>query len=69
MFSRAAIIVVAFDPISPALTQSVPGAAYLAGGGTPGAQYSLVDDYEPTGFFDKFNFFNVCSTRIISKPF
>lgn len=42
------------------VAQSVPGGTYFTGGGAPGAAaYSLVDNYEPSGFFDKFNFYSV----------
>jgi len=38
--------------------QSVPNASLLVGGGTPGGVYQLTDDYEPTIFFSKFNFYD-----------
>lgn len=38
--------------------QSVPNASLLVGGGTPGGVYQLADDYEPTIFFSKFNFYD-----------
>lgn len=44
--------------------QSVPGASLLVGGGAPGsASYQLVDAYEPSVFFDKFNFYSVSTLR------
>lgn len=48
--------------------QSIPGASFLTGNGAPGAgAYQLVDDYEPSIFFEKFNFYNVrgCGMGII----
>lgn len=39
--------------------QSIPGASLFVGGGTPGGTYSLVDDYEPSTFFNKFNYYDV----------
>lgn len=42
--------------------QSIPGATFFYGGGTPGsAAYQLVDNYEPATFFDKFNYYAVSS--------
>lgn len=39
--------------------QSVPGASLLTGGGAPGAAaYELVDDYDPSVFFSKFNYYD-----------
>lgn len=43
-----------------AIAQTVPGASFFAGNGAPGAgAYALVDDYEPSVFFNKFYFDNV----------
>ncbi|KAK5725076.1 hypothetical protein LTR17_013275 [Elasticomyces elasticus] len=40
--------------------QSVPGASLFTGNGAPGAgPYQLVDGYEPSVFFNKFNFYSV----------
>jgi hypothetical protein len=47
--------------VLPAVSQSIPGASYFKGGGIPGSgAYELVDDYEPSIFFSKFNFYSVC---------
>lgn len=47
--------------VLPAVSQSIPGASFFQGGGIPGSgAYELVDDYEPSVFFSKFNFYNVC---------
>lgn len=47
--------------ILPAVSQSIPGASLFTGGGLPGSgAYELVDDYQPSVFFSKFNFYNVC---------
>lgn len=57
-------IAVSFSLLSCVSAQSVPGASFFFGGGAPGAaQYQLVDDYEPSTFFDKFNFYSVSATR------
>lgn len=46
--------------ISSAVSQSVPGASFFQGGGIPGSgAYELVDDYQPSVFFSKFNFYSV----------
>jgi len=46
--------------VLPAISQSIPGASFFKGGGIPGSgAYELVDDYEPSVFFSKFNFYNV----------
>lgn len=48
--------------VSSAVSQSIPGASYFTGGGIPGSgAYELVDDYQPSVFFSKFNFYNVRS--------
>lgn len=39
--------------------QSVPGASHFVGGGVPGGRYELVDNYSPSIFFQKFNYYNV----------
>ncbi|KAK5133280.1 hypothetical protein LTR08_008014 [Meristemomyces frigidus] len=42
-----------------ASAQSIPGASLFSGNGAPGAgAYQLVDAYEPSIFFDKFNFYS-----------
>lgn len=47
--------------VLPVIPQSIPGASYFKGGGMPDSgAYELVDDYQPSDFFDKFNFYNVC---------
>jgi hypothetical protein len=52
--------------ILPAISQSIPGASYFKGGGIPGSgAYELVDDYQPSDFFDKFNFYNVSCFMIM----
>ena len=40
-------------------SQSIPGAQLYVGGGVPGGGYQLVDDYQPSTFFSKFNYYNV----------
>ncbi|KAK5005660.1 hypothetical protein LTR28_007439 [Elasticomyces elasticus] len=51
--------------VSKVAAQSVPGGTLFVGGGIPGSgSYTLVDDYEPSIFFNKFNFYNV-GTEII----
>lgn len=45
--------------ISPVFSQSIPGASLFVGGGVSGGEYLLVDDYEPSVFFSKFNYYNV----------
>lgn len=46
--------------VSPAVSQSIPGASLFTGGGISGSgAYELVDDYQPSVFFSKFNFYNV----------
>ncbi|THW50015.1 hypothetical protein D6C76_03560 [Aureobasidium pullulans] len=48
-----------FALFSSALAQSIPGASYFTGGGVPGSgAYQLVDDYQPSVFFSKFNYYN-----------
>lgn len=43
-------------------SQSVDGGSFFKGAGVPGsASYALVDDYEPALFFDKFNYYDVCT--------
>ena len=43
-----------------ASAQSIPGATFFNGTGAPGAgPYQLVDNYEPSIFFNKFNFYSV----------
>ncbi|KAK5002789.1 hypothetical protein LTR28_010981 [Elasticomyces elasticus] len=45
--------------VSKVVAQSVPGGTLFVGGGVPGSgSYTLVDDYEPSIFFNKFNFYN-----------
>ncbi|KAK4550137.1 hypothetical protein LTR36_003104 [Oleoguttula mirabilis] len=45
--------------LSLASTQSIPGATFFSGNGATGAgAYELVDDYEPSLFFTKFNFYS-----------
>lgn len=40
--------------------QSVAEGTFYKGGGAPGAApYQLVDDYQPSIFFSKFNFYSV----------
>ncbi|QIW95440.1 hypothetical protein AMS68_000958 [Peltaster fructicola] len=39
--------------------QSIPGASFFSGNGVPGAgTYQLIDDYQPSIFFNKFNFYS-----------
>lgn len=46
--------------VLPAVSQSIPGANFFKGGGIPGSgAYELVDDYQPSVFFNKFNYYNV----------
>ncbi|CAD0092799.1 unnamed protein product [Aureobasidium vineae] len=46
--------------VLPAVSQSIPGASFFKGGGIAGSgAYELVDDYQPSVFFSKFNFYNV----------
>ncbi|THV86645.1 hypothetical protein D6D29_01356 [Aureobasidium pullulans] len=48
-----------FALFSSALAQSIPGASYFTGGGVPGSgAYQLVDDYQPSVFVSKFNYYN-----------
>lgn len=56
-------IAVLLSLISPVVSQSIPGASLFVGGGVPGGTYALVDDYEPSVFFSKFNFYNVSQIR------
>ncbi|CAD0113170.1 unnamed protein product, partial [Aureobasidium uvarum] len=45
--------------VLPTVSQSIPGASLFKGGGIPGSgAYQLVDDYQPSVFFSKFNFYN-----------
>lgn len=56
-FSRNIVLLLSF--ITAAYSQSVPGASFFGGNGAPGvAAYQLVDDYQPSVFFNKFNFFS-----------
>jgi len=62
MASRRGIGLLPFlSLVLPAISQNIPGASFFKGGGIPGSgAYELVDDYEPSVFFSKFNFYNVC---------
>lgn len=57
--SRTSIANGALTLLSLASAQSIPGAAFFSGNGAPGAgAYQLIDDYEPSIFFNKFNFYS-----------
>lgn len=46
-------------------SQAVPGASFFLGGGAPGSgAYELVDDYEPSTFFDKFYYDSVMGSTV-----
>jgi hypothetical protein len=46
--------------VLPVVSQSIPGASFFKGGGIPGSgAYELVDDYQPSVFLNKFNYYNV----------
>jgi len=50
-----------FSFLSFVYAQSIPGGTFFNGPGAPAAgPYQLVDDYEPSTFFNKFNFYSVC---------
>ncbi|KAK5120356.1 hypothetical protein LTR85_006295 [Meristemomyces frigidus] len=45
--------------LSSATAQYIPGASLFTGNGAPGAgAYQLVDNYQPSGFFNKFTFYS-----------
>lgn len=47
-----------FSLLQIAKSQSAPGGEFFNGNGAPGAGvYTMVDDYQPSFFFDKFEFF------------
>lgn len=53
-------IVTTLSLLSLTHAQSVPGGTFYRGGGAPAAaQYQLIDDYQPSIFFSKFNFYSV----------
>ncbi|KAK5155995.1 hypothetical protein LTS14_005561 [Recurvomyces mirabilis] len=52
-------IVTALLVVQHAFSQSIPGALFLNGSGSPNAApYQLVDNYDPSTFFGKFNFYS-----------
>ena len=56
LFSRTGILTLLVSSIT---AQSVPGATFYSGNGATGAgPYQLIDDYEPSIFFSKFNFYS-----------
>lgn len=58
---RGIVLLPLLSLVLPAVSQSIPGASFFKGGGIPDSgAYELVDDYEPSVFFSKFNFYNVC---------
>lgn len=56
-----AVFVVLVSLTTYVASQSIPGASLFTGGGVPGGNYQLVDDYRPETFFSKFNYYNVRS--------
>ncbi|KAK5200986.1 hypothetical protein LTR16_004218, partial [Cryomyces antarcticus] len=56
LFSRTSTLSLLFL-VPSILAQSIPGATFYGGGGS-GTNYSLVDNYTPSNFFSKFNFYS-----------
>jgi hypothetical protein len=68
-FQRGIGILPLLSLVLPAASQSIPGASFFKGGGIPGSgAYELVDDYQPSVFFSKFNFYNVCRFHVNGLP-
>jgi hypothetical protein len=68
-FQRGIGILPLLSLVLTAASQSIPGASFFKGGGIPGSgAYELVDDYQPSVFFSKFNFYNVCCFHANGLP-
>lgn len=66
---RNSAITVLFT-LSTVHAQSVAEGTFYKGGGAPGAApYQLVDDYQPSIFFSKFNFYSVRGSRTLRHFF
>lgn len=63
--SRTGLVLI-LSFISSIHAQLTPEGTFFKGGGAPGAApYQLVDDYDPSIFFSKFNFYSVRSLMVI----
>ena len=57
---RSLLVLAVLSFLAFASAQSIPGASFFNGTGAPGAgPYQLVDNYEPSIFFNKFNYYSV----------
>ncbi|KAK3113280.1 hypothetical protein LTR53_009564, partial [Teratosphaeriaceae sp. CCFEE 6253] len=58
-FFSGTTVLCALSFLATAIAQSIPGATLFTGNGAPySGAYQLVDDYEPSVFFNKFNFYS-----------
>ncbi|KAF2717420.1 glycoside hydrolase family 16 protein, partial [Polychaeton citri CBS 116435] len=59
MYTSGILAIICYHLLTFVNCQSVPGATYFKGNGAPGAgKYRLIDDFPPSLFFNKFNFYN-----------